>query len=135
MATAKKAVEPEAGLPAPDPKIVEKNEKAEADAQKLVAEARAGAEAEAAATESARIQALAKEQQDRRDAVTDDDGVFEGSVYSSENFIVSTSIPAHGREVVEIKPVGWVGEGFIVGSARVKELIKLLGQVKHLPKE
>lgn len=59
---------------------------------------------------------------------------FAGQNVVSDNFSVATT-EAFGVATVEIKPAGWVGDGFRITGKRVKELAKLLGQLKNLPEQ
>jgi hypothetical protein len=62
-----------------------------------------------------------------------DDGPFAGQLHASDNFVITTA-DVVGREVVEIRPAGWVGPGFEVGADRLGELKTLIGKVK-VPKK
>lgn len=121
-----------------------KDENAQADPEKLKAEeaeraqqaaaSRAQADIEAKAAGEARDKAQAKEQQARRDEAAEvTDGEFAGHIYTSENFVASTS-ESFGRAVIEVKPAGWVGEGFVIPASRVEEFKKLISSVKNAPK-
>jgi hypothetical protein len=57
---------------------------------------------------------------------------FEGQHYAGEHLSVTTS-ERLGHQVVEIKPIGWVGTGFEIPASRVHELIELLDEVEGLP--
>lgn len=95
------------------------------------------AEAEAAATAELREQIRAEEREKLRLEATEassDSTAFGGQAVTNEHFSIVTS-DTLGREVLEIKPTGWVGPGFVVGANRVEHLKKALGELKNLPKQ
>jgi len=61
-------------------------------------------------------------------------GPFAGQLLSTDHYAAVTT-EFQGRQVVEIRPAGWVGPGFEFPATRIKEVQKLLGQVKSLPKQ
>lgn len=105
---------------------------AEAEAARLAANSRSASEAEAAATAELAVQKQQQAQQDLKDEAKDGSEEFGGGFYSTDNFSAVTR-ESFGRQVVEIKPAGWVGEGFIVAGSRIDELKDLIGKIKNLP--
>lgn len=59
---------------------------------------------------------------------------FAGQVLHGSHYAVETK-EVFGRQIVEIKPIGWVGAGLEVSATRAKEIATLIGKVKSLPKQ
>ena len=65
---------------------------------------------------------------------TEDDGDFSGQILHGKHYAVETK-EVFGRQIVEIKPIGWIGTGLEVSATRSKEIATLLNKVKALPKQ
>lgn len=59
---------------------------------------------------------------------------FAGQSLSSDNYLVTTS-EVVGNKRVEIRPAGWVGDGFVFPASRIKEVVALLKKVANLPEQ
>lgn len=108
------------------------DEKAAKDAA-LRNSAIAGSAAIALANEQRRRDAQAQRQAaasvgDDPDAV-EIEKPFVGQIYGNEHYLVVTSVDV-GRDVVEIRPVGGVGQGLFVAADRLEGLRSLLGKVE-----
>lgn len=115
-------------------KQAQADSKAEATANEQVAAAASAADVEAKATAAQREQERERRIEETRVAAVEEPKEFGGQAVANEFFTASTSTSL-GRETVEIKPVGWVGPGFIFPGTRIDQLKKLVGQLKHLPKQ
>ena len=126
-----KAAEKDAKLEA---QHVEEQKAADDEAAKVAATARSASETEASAFDDLHTKIVAEVTQRLRDQANDQDvdDSFGGQHVTSDHFSVATT-ESFGRQTVEIKPSGWVGEGFVVAGSRLKELADVLGQVKNLP--
>lgn len=61
-------------------------------------------------------------------------GPFAGQLVATQHYAAATT-EFQGRQVVEVRPEGWVGPGFEFPARRVKEVIALLRKVKSLPEQ
>ena len=65
----------------------------------------------------------------------DKDAKFEGQTVSTDHFTV-VSGDQFGRPLVTVRPAGWVGDDLLTFPGwKVKDLIKALSDLKHLPSE
>lgn len=94
--------------------------------------------------EDKKAEAEAKAEQEQREAAAkaaDDEGgepveqgPFAGQLVATQHYAAVTT-EFQGRQVVEVRPEGWVGPGFEFPARRIKEVIALLRKVKSLPEQ
>jgi len=113
-------------------------EEAQAEDQKKAADAAASqsaADVQAKAAFDLREKERLEEQARVAEDVSEpDSGEFSGHVVSSDFFSAATS-DYYGHGQVEVRPAGWVGEGFKFSATKVKDLIKVLSGLKNLPEQ